>query len=460
MFHAAAAPISKDTTAMPRLLAIILILIFCTAPLSAQQKKTRDQKVREDREKVTQQGFWIYNDLEAGFRQAKAAGKPMLVVLRCIPCEECVKLDDDLVDQDPVLRPLLEQFVCVRIVSTNGLDLSLFQFDTDQSFAVFMLNADRTIYGRFGTRSHRTEWVGDVSLKGLAEALRGALELHAAWPASKTKLAGKTGPAPEWPAPEKMPGLRDKYASTLNYTGEVAKSCIHCHQIGDAVRDDYRKRNEAIPSQVLNPYPHPRSIGLVLDPDTRSTVRSVTPGSIAATAGFQAGDRLLQLAGQPLLSIADVQWVLHQTPADGGEVTAEVQSGDDPARQLTIKLPAGWRELDQIAWRVSSWGLRRMATGGLLLEDVPIAERGKNGIPQSGMALRVRHVGQFGPHAAAKNAGFREGDVLVSLDGRNDLTTDSAVLRYGVSKKRPGDRVAVEVIRDGQKQSLTLPMQP
>ncbi|MFM7926004.1 MAG: thioredoxin family protein, partial [Planctomycetaceae bacterium] len=89
------------------------------------------QKVREDRDKVTAAGFWIYNDLDTGFRTARQTGKPLLVVLRCIPCEECVKLDDELVDQDPVLRPLLEQFVCVRVVSTNGLDLSLFQFDTD-----------------------------------------------------------------------------------------------------------------------------------------------------------------------------------------------------------------------------------------------------------------------------------------------------------------------------------------
>jgi hypothetical protein len=450
---------------MRRLLTLLLLIVlllpaFCSSPVSAQQKKTRDQKVREDREKVTQQGFWIYNDLESGFRKARQSGKPMLVVLRCIPCEECVKLDDDLVDQDPILRPLLEQFICVRIVSTNGLDLSLFQFDTDQSFAVFMLNADRTIYGRFGTRSHRTEWIGDVSLKGLAEALRGALELHRTWPDSRTVLAAKTGPAPAWPSPEKMPGLRDKYTSTLNYSGEVAKSCIHCHQIGDAIRDDFRGRRQPIPPQVLNPYPHPRSLGLVLDPDTRATVKSVTPDSIAATAGFSPGDQLLTLDSQPLLSIADVQWVLQQTPADGGKLEATVQRGNAPPRKIELNLPAGWRELDQIAWRASAWGLRRMATGGLLLEDMPADERGQNGIPASGMALRVRHVGQYGPHAAAKNAGFREGDVLVSFDGRQDLLSDSAVLRYGTTQKQPGDTVVVEVIRGGRKQMLTLPMQP
>src|SRR5206468_12837635 len=124
---------------------------------------------------------------------------------------ECVKLDDDLVDQDRRVRPLLQQFVCVRVISTNGLDLSLFQFDYDQSFAAFLLNADGTIYGRFGTRSHRTSWADDVSIEGLAQALQGALELHRQYPQNKADTAGKRGPSPEFPSPEKYPLLRDRY---------------------------------------------------------------------------------------------------------------------------------------------------------------------------------------------------------------------------------------------------------
>ena len=119
-----------------------------------------------------------------------------MVVLLCLPCHECVKLDDELVDTDPVIRPLLEKFVCARQVSTNWLDLSLFQYDTDQSFAVFMFNADGTIYGRFGTRSDRTEWIGDVSVDGLAKALEGALELHENFPQVKSLLTAKRGPVP------------------------------------------------------------------------------------------------------------------------------------------------------------------------------------------------------------------------------------------------------------------------
>src|ERR1700731_2505082 len=77
--------------------------------------QTREEKVRNDKRKVEADGFWIYNDLAKGFEQARESGKPMLVVLRCLPCTECVKLDDDLVDKHPRVRPLLEKFVCVRV---------------------------------------------------------------------------------------------------------------------------------------------------------------------------------------------------------------------------------------------------------------------------------------------------------------------------------------------------------
>src|SRR5262249_39830635 len=159
--------------------------------------------------KVEAEGFWIYNDLPKAFAEARRTGKPILVVLRCIPCEECVKLDDDLIDQDKRLRPLLQQFVCARVVSTNGLDLATFQYDTDQSSAVFLLTSDGTFSGRFGPRSHRTNGVGDVSVEGMAKALGGARALHKGSPANKAALAGKRGPAPEVASPEMFPSLKD-----------------------------------------------------------------------------------------------------------------------------------------------------------------------------------------------------------------------------------------------------------
>lgn len=426
--------------------------------VATTQAQTREEKVRADKARVEAEGFWIYNDLERGFAEARRTGKPLLVNMRCIPCEECVKLDDDLVDRDPVVRPLLDEFVCVRIVGTNGLDLSLFQYDTDQSFAVFLLNADGVVYGRFGTRSHRTEWVGDVSVAGMARALEGALELHADYPDNRAALAAKRGPEPRFASPEKYPSLSEKYTATLNYSGAVVQSCIHCHQIGDAERELYRSAGEPIPEQVLFPYPHPKSLGLVFDPRERATLRDVVAGSPAADAGFRAGDRITSLAGQPLLSIADVQWVLHQTDPGGGELVAQVERGGEP-REVVLDLEPNWRRRDDIAWRVSSWGLRRMATGGLKLAELDDDERGAAKIADGKMALVVEHVGQYGAHAAAKRAGFQEGDVLVEYDGRDDLVREADLMAHGVTQLRPGDEAAVVVLRDGRRIELALPMQ-
>ena len=221
---------------------VALLLLFAL-PLTAEEggKLTREQKVRGDREKVLSAGYWIYNDFEKGLAEANKTGKPMIVVLRCIPCEECVKLDEEIMESDPVLRPLLDKYVRVRIVGTNGLDLNLFQYDYDQSFAVFLMNADKTIYGRFGTRSHRTDWTSDVSIEGLAKAMDLGLKLHANYPANQKWFADKKGEEPLYPSPEKFPSLKEKYTDSLNYEGNVVQSCIHCHQIGDAQKSVFSR---------------------------------------------------------------------------------------------------------------------------------------------------------------------------------------------------------------------------
>lgn len=444
---------------MRRFIAILLLLVFSVSSVSAQEKKTREQKVREDRQRVTSTGFWMYNDFDGAVAKAKETGKPIVAVLRCIPCEECVKLDDELMDEDPELTKLLEQFICVRIVSTNGLDLSLFQFDTDQSFAVFFMNSDKTIYGRFGTRSHRTEWVGDVSLKGFAEALEGALALHAGYPKNKSVLAAKTGPKPKYARPELFPSMKEKFTSKLNYEGDVVKSCIHCHQIGDAVRDELRLKGDAFPDTVLNPYPHPKVLGLIFDPQERATLKDVTADSHAAKAGLKTGDQITSLNGQPLLSIADAQWVLHHLPSEGASLNAEITRGG-ATQKLTLELPDGWKQLDDTSWRVSTWGMRRMVLGGLVLKPVSEEERGRNGIPETGTALRVNHVGQWGAHAAAKNAGFQKDDVLISFDGQSTFLTEAELIRHGVTARNTGDQVPVVVLRGSKKMELKLPMQP
>ena len=46
---------------------------------------------------------------------------------------------------------------------------------------------------------------------------------------------------------------------------------------------------------------------------------------------------------------------------------------------MTLTLPPGWRRAGDLSWRASSWGLRRSALGGLLLEDLPADSRPAEG---------------------------------------------------------------------------------
>lgn len=434
---------------------------FLLAPAIHSERleaQTREEIVRGDRKKVEAEGFWIYNNLDKAFETAKETGKPIVVVLRCLPCHECVKLDDDLIDRNPKIRPLLEKFVCARQVSTNGLDLDLFQYDTDQSFAVFFLNADKTIYGRFGTRSHRTEWIDDVSVVGLANALKKTLELHQNYDQVKKSLLAKTGKPMEVAAPELFPSLQDRFTSQLNYEGDVVKSCIHCHQIGDAQREFYWHVNKPIPQKVLYPFPHPKSIGLVLDPSELALVKEVAVDSPAEAAGLKVGDQIDKFDGQPILSIADVQWVLHNISPGGGTRKLTVTRGGQ-SKELTIELKKDWRLKGDISWRVTSWGLRRIATGGLLLEQVSNEERSRLEVPEGQMALRVKHAGQYGLHATAHRKGIRKGDILVEFDGKKDLLREQDVHTYVVSSKKPGDNVTLRIMRNAKVLSFELPIQ-
>jgi serine protease Do len=191
---------------MRRMLLVIGLLVAASESLPAQD---RDTKVRNDQKAFQGSQDWIYNNLNDGIRAAKAADKPLFVVLRCIPCEACQEFDDDVARRDPIIRDLLDEYVCVRIVQANTLDLTHFQDDFDQSFAVFLMNPDLTLYGRFGTRSERPEYE-DISLEGLRKAMAEGLRMHKAYAAVKPSLAGKQARPIRFKTPLEYPSLAGK----------------------------------------------------------------------------------------------------------------------------------------------------------------------------------------------------------------------------------------------------------
>ena len=100
-----------------------------------------------------------------------------------------------------------------------------------------------------------------------------------------------------------------------------------------------------------------------------------------------------------------------------------------------------------------------MATGGLFTEEMSLEDRRAAGLPEGSMALKVKHVGQYGPHATAKQAGFQKDDIITEFDGRSDLLRETDLLVHGVTKHLPGDSVKVKIVRGGKPLELTLPLQ-
>jgi len=59
-------------------------LLFLGA-MSLSAAEDRKERVLNDRQEVEASGNWIYNDLPGGFAEAARTGKPLMVVIRCIP---------------------------------------------------------------------------------------------------------------------------------------------------------------------------------------------------------------------------------------------------------------------------------------------------------------------------------------------------------------------------------------
>jgi S1-C subfamily serine protease len=184
---------------------------------------------------------------------------------------------------------------------------------------------------------------------------------------------------------------------------------------------------------------------------------SVAPDSPAAKSGFRAGDRIVSMEGQPILSIADVQFVLHEA---GEEASLKVEVDRAGAKTaLTLSLKPGWRRAGDFAWRTLTWGLRHKLLGVEPLQAMSAADRETAGLKDGEMALQMRKLPPG--WVKEKNPGgaqFKPGDAIVEVDGRRDLLREDDLFAYLLSKK-PGAKVEVVVLRGGAREKLpfTLP---
>jgi hypothetical protein len=336
------------------------------------------------------------------------------------------------------LESLQKQFVCVRVVTIDDVDLGLFQFDYDQTWSALLLNADGTIYGRYGTRAAGGgDSTTHISVASLRKTMQRALELHKSYPSNKDQLAGKRGPKAEYRVPKDIPRVERRH-------------CIECHQVrGNVLR--HKWQDKRLTAADIWPYPLPENIGLKMDADDGLRVQAVASESPAERAGILAGDQLVNLDGQHLISQADIQWVLHRAPEETKLVAALRRGGKEMRK--TIALSGSWKESD-LSWRASTWpGLRYW------LHSVPLsaAEKKQADLAADRLALVVKDM-VAERTAGPRKAGLRVGDVIIAVDGKTKAMTESQFLAYVRLNHGPDDRVQLTVLRGKERLDLMIPM--
>ncbi|HIK93191.1 MAG TPA: PDZ domain-containing protein [Planctomycetes bacterium] len=443
--------ISRDTVSIlfrepaMKSISFVLILAVCSSVCQADD----DLKERIKDEHARDADHWIYNDIAAGFREAKRTGKPLFVTFRCVPCQDCLSFDGEVASGNDKVKALAaEKFICVRQVEMKGVDLSLFQFDHDLNWAGMFLNADETIYARYGTQSEQGADAYN-SVDGLVNTMQHVLKLHAEYPQNKSLLAGKRATQKPWKTALDMPTLHPN----LRKGGQTTRSnCIHCHNIHDA-EHEYWKQQGTMSHDRLWRYPLPENLGLTVDPQDGRTVRSVAPDSPADRAGVKQGTKLHTVNGQAVSSVADLQWVLHGLPnTDGQNVIIRFEDGSTGR----LALQAGWKKT-AINWRGSMWSLSPKLR--IWMPPLNSFERDEAGLDEDDGAVLVKWINQkeAGGKAAIR-AGLRQGDIVILVDGKPIARGRGRFNEFVKLNYKVGDEVAVTILRKGQERVVKLPL--
>lgn len=308
-----------------------------------------------------------------------------------------------------------------------GADLRLFEFDYDLTWYCFFLNADETVYGRYGGRD-ASDPHDRISLKGLRYAMDRALAAHQAPP----KPVARPG----------QPVRAEDFAAAKR----AHNGCIHCHNVKEYRRADLQAKG-LWDRDELWVYPLPENVGITLDVDVGDRVTAVRPGSPAGKAGLKPGDRLRTLAGRPVASFADASYALHKSPAQGMIPITWDRDGRGHAAELA--LAAGWRKTN-LTWRPSMLDLLpALPFSG---DDLTAAEKKALGLAPGRAAIRQdKHV-----HSTLKAVGVRPGDVVIGFDGR---AVDGELGDLLGSVRRNylvGDTVTVNILREGKPVALQL----
>jgi len=326
-----------------------------------------------------------------------------------------------------------EQFVKLRLTFLRGVDIGIFDFDFDQTWMAFFLDADGRVLSRYGSRSAGSA-ESHNSLEGLADTMDRVLALHR----ELREQYGPPVPVAAAKRPGDLPGL-----NFLGYAG----SCVRCHMVHESLFEQKRREGKLQPGDLWL-YPVPETIGLTLDTKFGNAIRNVLPESAAARAGIRAGDEVRAANGMPILTIADLQYVLNAIPAKG-RLTLDLARGARD-RQVVLDLDGDWKRWD-VSWRKSIRQMSKRQSAfvrGLAL--VAPGDRKKLGIAANAIGFRLNAVA-----GEAQNAGLQKDDIVVAFDGKREVIYQHAQL-YMYLEHKSGDTMKVTVLRAGKEETVDL----
>lgn len=328
----------------------------------------------------------------------------------------------------------------MRVTDLTGIDVGHFDFDRDLTVFMFIINADEDIYLRYGGRDDES---ADTYLD--TESLALALELGLA---EHERFAAGTWtglPRAEPKFPRDYPQIKREQVDKGN--------CVHCHMIGAG---ETRVRQSAGSLDKLTDlwlYPDIKRLGIELDVPNGLAVRKVV--GAAKQAGLRKRDQITSVAGQRVLTFADLQYALHNLPRDARRVNIGVTRRAD-SLGLDLELEEHWR-VTRIGRRSALHALTPFSEfWGRELE--PGEKRGL-GLDADALACEVT---KFWVDTNGKKAGLRVGDIVYAVDGvrSSPLTGHPAV--YIRLHCETGDSPTLSVLR-GRKQlelSFTLRARP
>ena len=315
----------------------------------------------------------------------------------------------------------------------DNVDIGLFEYDRNNAVYFFAMNADEQIYFRYGGRDSVSPDTY-LNMQSLEGALKQGLTLHSRYQTGDLAKIAR----PKAMSPREVPLLvKRTYA---------AGACVECHLIGDFINLDREEKGTLDKVTHLYRSPDLKTIGIHLDVPAGLVIKEAQ--GAAAKAGLLAGDRVTHLNGTPVFTFGDIQYRYDQVNRQAKEIQL---TADRAGKRVdaALNLPPRWWWTD-LRFRQSSVDPR------LYFEDRALTaeQRTKLGLKPDGFASEVKHVPDFA--RMMKVHELKTGDVVFAVDGvETDELAHTAEL-YLKLRRKAGDTVTLDVLRDGKKLKLTL----